>query len=442
MGQSIKYIAAERASDPKVMGIVANGYPTKSLGELGLQSKVEGYYATKIALWCYIIPGWDISGVTVNPNLSGAARTQAQRVLAAAQKIYKNGSWWTSVPNAGLTTSADQEYAYPVTIDGVAYKQQIITVHSETWVCNYEVQVAVADPGAVPEGTRIVNLDNQDISVVTTTNTGKGYDGQFKVLYPADSVAGESGSVQFTLRADVYRYGVYYASCAEVDKYGVVQNYICDTDPTRGVGVSAISKYSADEVPEEPDTGLKIVKVESGTETPLAGAVFAVKGPDGDTVGSFSSGTDGTVLIPLTQSGNFTVTEILSLIHICAAVAYCRKMLHLRYTLQDGLVLPIPTSRGIPKRLRNTYLWLNLLLEDESAIHWIYVAGFGWLSPQQFTKRPRGYSLVLKYRADCITEKGEIYLEEMEPWEYQRLLPRSKARLQAETDSLGGTNHV
>ena len=137
MGQSIKYIAAERASDPKVMGIVANGYPTKSLGELGLQSKVEGYYATKIALWCYIIPGWDISGVTVNPNLSGAARTQAQRVLAAAQKIYKNGSWWTSVPNAGLTTSADQEYAYPVTIDGVAYKQQIITVHSETWVCNY-----------------------------------------------------------------------------------------------------------------------------------------------------------------------------------------------------------------------------------------------------------------------------------------------------------------
>ena len=104
--------------------------------------------------------------------------------------------------------------------------------------------------------------------------------------------------------------------------------------------------------------------------------------------------------------------------------------------------MPIPTSRGIPKRLRNTYLWLNLLLEEESAIHWIYVAGFGWLSPQQFARRPKGYSLVLKYRADCITEKGEIYLEEMEPWEYQRLLPRSKSRLQAETNSLGGTNHV
>ena len=120
-GQSIQYIAEERASDPKVMGIVANGYPTKSLGELGLQSAVEGYYATKIALWCYIIPGWDISGITINPSLSGAARTQAERVLAAARKIYQNGSWWNSVPTAGLTTTADQEYAYPVTIDGVRY---------------------------------------------------------------------------------------------------------------------------------------------------------------------------------------------------------------------------------------------------------------------------------------------------------------------------------
>lgn len=55
-GESIQYIIEERASDPKIMGIVANGYPTKGLGELGLQDKYEGYYATKIALWCHIIP--------------------------------------------------------------------------------------------------------------------------------------------------------------------------------------------------------------------------------------------------------------------------------------------------------------------------------------------------------------------------------------------------
>lgn len=38
------------------MGTVANGYPTRGLSELGLENKEQAYYATKIALWCYLIP--------------------------------------------------------------------------------------------------------------------------------------------------------------------------------------------------------------------------------------------------------------------------------------------------------------------------------------------------------------------------------------------------
>lgn len=38
-GESIKYLAEERGSDPKVVGIVANGYPTRSLSELGVENK-------------------------------------------------------------------------------------------------------------------------------------------------------------------------------------------------------------------------------------------------------------------------------------------------------------------------------------------------------------------------------------------------------------------
>lgn len=49
-GESIEYLADEKASDPKVVGIVANGYPTRSLAELGLENKYQGYYATKMAL--------------------------------------------------------------------------------------------------------------------------------------------------------------------------------------------------------------------------------------------------------------------------------------------------------------------------------------------------------------------------------------------------------
>ena len=46
-------------------------------------------------------------------------------------------------------------------------------------------------------------------------NTGNGYSGQFKVLYPMSSVEGRDGSVQLSLSADVYQYAIFYAVCAE-----------------------------------------------------------------------------------------------------------------------------------------------------------------------------------------------------------------------------------
>ncbi len=90
-GESIKYLANEKASDPKVVGIISNGYPHRSLGELGLENKYQAFYATKMALWCYLIPSWDISNLKVAPGLSGDELDRGNRILAAAKDIYKRG---------------------------------------------------------------------------------------------------------------------------------------------------------------------------------------------------------------------------------------------------------------------------------------------------------------------------------------------------------------
>ena len=42
-GESIKYLANEIGSDPKVMGIIANGYPHRSLSELKLENKYQAF---------------------------------------------------------------------------------------------------------------------------------------------------------------------------------------------------------------------------------------------------------------------------------------------------------------------------------------------------------------------------------------------------------------
>ena len=181
-GESIRYLAEEKASDPKVVGLVANMYPHRSLAELGVANKYQAFYAGKIALWCYLIPEWDISAVTVAPGLTGTEREIGENILNAAVKIYTEGTRWTQVADPQLTTSPDQETAYPVTIDGTAYRQQVFTVTSPTWVDGRAISVSFQEGADVPEGTRIVDENNQDITQVTVSNTGDGYKGIFKVL--------------------------------------------------------------------------------------------------------------------------------------------------------------------------------------------------------------------------------------------------------------------
>ena len=311
-GTPIKYSSNETVSDPKVCGIISNGYPHWSLAQLGLQSVEEAYYATKTALWCYILSGsWSIDRLGINPALSGADREAAERVLEATKQIYTRGMAWNKLVSPKLTATADRATAYPVTIDGEDYLQQVFTITSETWA--YET-VKLSLSGEVPSGTKIVDMNNREIDRVTVNTGGPdGYQEKIKIIYPVSSVEGQSGNVKLDMETVVSNYAIYYAVSLEKDKYGNIQDYMLDTDPHISMEGSAISSFAAqtgdDDNEEEGKTVLKIVKQEAGTETPLEGAVFKVTNPEGSTLGHFSTGADGTVSIPVTLTGHYTVEE-------------------------------------------------------------------------------------------------------------------------------------
>ena len=311
-GTAIHYTCSETVSDPKVCGIVSNGYPHIDLRTLGVNSVEEAYYATKTALWCYILRGsWSISRLGINPALTGADKEAAQRVLKATQDIYYRGMLWNVMISPRLTAQPDRASAYPVTIDGESYYQQIFTVTTETWAIGQKAAVTLA--GSVPAGAKIVDLQNRETATVALTTAGEiGFQGKIKVLYPAASVEGKTGNVQLNLSATVVQYAIFYAVCAEKDRYGNVQNYMLDTDPHIPIVGSAVSNFSAAAAPDAPveETALKIVKVEEGTNTPLEGTIFRVTNPDGTVLGSFSTGSDGTVTIPVDVVGHYTVEEV------------------------------------------------------------------------------------------------------------------------------------
>ena len=314
-GTPIKYSAKETMSDYKLVGIVSNGYPHQSLETLGLKTVNEGYYATKTAVWIHILGNWSIDKLGINPNLSGADREAAERVLKATKDIYWRGVMWNKMYTPKLTATADRDKAYPVTINGEAYYQQEFTVRSETWAIE-SVKLSLGE--GAPAGAKILDKDNKEItSLVLDTNSDDGFYNTCKVVYPASSIEGQTGSVQLNMSCVVDQYVVYYAKALEKDKYGNIQDYLLDTDPSYPIEASAISTYSSDpDKPDKPDdppdssiTQLKITKLETGTETPLEGAVFEVLYPDGSSAGSYSTNANGVITIPLSITGNYTVTE-------------------------------------------------------------------------------------------------------------------------------------
>lgn len=104
----------------------------------------------------------------------------------------------------------------------------------------------------------------------------------------------------------------------------------------------------------------------------------------------------------------------------------CVETFQIRYGLHEFALFPLcqkPEKQLAKKRFR--------LLNVEgscSPIRWMYVAGVGWLSPQEFKKRyipPKRndfqYPLVMKYRVDAVNKDGRILLLEIAPRDFEFL---------------------
>jgi len=292
------------ASDPKLVGIISNGYPRQNLASLGLRDKYEGYYATKIALWCYLINSWDINNVKINPNCSD--QDAAARVLNAAKTIYRNGVTWTETIQPTLTATPVTNQAIEDGIDK-NYLSQTFIAKANTYLPNGAISVRFMEDSDIPEGVKIVDENNNEIRQFNVTQDGNYLSGKFKVLYPKELAEEEIGQVQIELEAKQFRYVVYYGISYDEEK----QDYLCDTDPSY-ISLASVTSTYAPEVELADGTWLRIKKYETGTNIPLEGAVFEVIGPDGETVGRFTTTAAGEINVPLSITGNFTIKEISS----------------------------------------------------------------------------------------------------------------------------------
>ena len=122
-------------------------------------------------------------------------------------------------------------------------------------------------------------------------------------------------------------------------------------------------------------------------------------------------------------------------------VRTCVEALGLRYQIEGKILAPIPVNKKQRrKKLAGKYLWPDVPGNPASALRWVYLAGKGWLAPTVLKEPPPVLPLVLKVRADGITDKGDYRPLELEPWEFRLLARRTLERLEQNmTKCEGGT---
>jgi uncharacterized repeat protein (TIGR01451 family) len=267
-------------SDPKVWGIVANGYLYKSIGELGVHTQEQAFYATKMALWTYI-NSWNVDSWT-------AANGEQSVTLTALKKIYAAGMAVNEIPQAMLVVAADQTKMELDALDP-NYASQTYTVTANMEIRSYEVFL----DGNIPDGAKITDLNNTPRIVF---NVGE----RFKVVIPANQIENATGNFEVTVKSQLQTNAVLYGMSYDT----TLQDFAVTRDPFDFQSATATAFYSTQ------NTFLAIVKLAAGTNTPLAGAVFKVTDAEGGVVGTFTTDSSGRVVVPLTKTGVFQVEEV------------------------------------------------------------------------------------------------------------------------------------
>ena len=241
-------VSVENAiSDVKLWRILINGYPYKTIEELGVANREEAFTATKQAVYTYI-HGNQLSDY--QPIGEAGVRT-----LNALHKIVNdaNNSTEMQISNR-VDINRLQEHWEQDSID-LNYVSKKYNVSSNATINNYKVKVT-DDKGQIIEDLRITDENNNEKQEFAPNET-------FKILVPIKSMK-EDKNLKISIETKVQTKPILYgrASSSNLQDYALTAETYED-----GIGETN-DKYGKNE------TRILIVKQDSETKEKLEGVQF------------------------------------------------------------------------------------------------------------------------------------------------------------------------
>ena len=279
--------------DDRVWRVLKNGYPNKSISELGLETADDAYFATMQA---------------INAILRGYTLEQAKSLYTPGQfaidgesldDIQRRGIKTLDVMynliDIGLNGKENRNQFLNVSIEKVTdfvkendkYYSQTFAVKSSAEISEYEIQQLEN----LPNGTIVSDVNGKK------KQQFKGGE-KFKIMVPADNINKDIKG-KITIKATQKNYPVYYGESAVA---GFQDYALCNN--------SYSEVYADIDVYEQTNKSkLTILKVDSDTKQPIQGVKFQVTCTDG-TVNTYTTNKEGKILISNQRPGYITVKEI------------------------------------------------------------------------------------------------------------------------------------
>ena len=177
---------------------IINGYPYKSIEDLGVANKEEAFTATKQAVYCYLY--------NHNPADYGAIGEAGQRTLNAFNKIINdaNNSTETKISSTVTINKENNEW----TVDNLDenYVSKLYNVTAGANISNYKIKIE-AKNGADLTGVKITDENNQEKEEFMSNE-------KFKVLIPIKTLK-ENGEFNLSVETQVYTKPVLYGTAPD-----------------------------------------------------------------------------------------------------------------------------------------------------------------------------------------------------------------------------------
>lgn len=218
-----------RINDIGLWRTVINGYPYKSLEELGVANIDEAFTATKQAVYCYLYEN--------TPDDYEAIGEAGERTLNALKKIVSDSQNSTETMHTNnAQINAENEKWIDDEKDN-KYISKIYSVKSNANFENYEIAIK----GTLPKESKITNLDG-------TETTKFSRDDKFKIMLLKEYLD-EDGSFTLNLKTELKTKPVLYGASPNADW----QNYALTAYMFEDASNEYIDTYEKIEKPKEPE---------------------------------------------------------------------------------------------------------------------------------------------------------------------------------------------